>query len=316
LVETDALPHGPETRGDRSLAGWLAYTGMLAVGAVFYVLCRDFPADMPAWMPWSFSWPIYLASTLSLGWFAVGRTRLAPAARPGFFRSAAFVIGVVAIYAVVQTHYDYLSQHMFFLHRFQHLVLHHLGPFLIALAVPGEALWAGMPGFLKPLVGARPVRRLIDVIQHPAVAPVVFVGLIYFWLMPTIHVRVMLDDNLYQLMNWSMAVDGILFWCLILDPRPKPPARVGIGMRALLTVAVVPPQIAVGALLALSNSDFYPVYRICGRILPISAISDQHFGGLILWIPSSMMSVIGLILVLNIMRLNDERKEYALGNGS
>ena len=82
-------------------------------------------------------------------------------------------------------------------------------------------------------------------------------------------------------------------------------------MRALLTIAIVPPQIAVGALMALSSTDFYPVYRICGRILPISAITDQHYGGLILWIPSSMMSVIGLILVLNFMRLNEERKEHA-----
>ncbi len=153
---------------------------------------------------------------------------------------------------------------------------------------------------------------IVNVIQHPAVAPVLFVGLIYVWLIPSIHTRVMLDDNLYQLMNWSMAIDGIFFWCLMLDPKPKPPARVSIGMRALLTMAVVPPQIAIGAVMALSSTDFYPVYKICGRILPISAITDQHYGGLILWIPSSMMSVIGLILVLNIMRLNDERNEHAL----
>ncbi len=119
----------------------------------------------------------------------------------------------------------------------------------------------------------------------------------------------MLDANLYDVMNWSMAVNGIFFWTLVLDPRPRPPARVGSGVRALLMMAVVPPQILVGAILALSSSDLYPVYTICGRILPISAISDQHFGGLILWIPSTMMSVVALILVLNFMRLNDERAE-------
>ncbi|MDE2072821.1 MAG: cytochrome c oxidase assembly protein, partial [Alphaproteobacteria bacterium] len=78
------------------------------------------------------------------------------------------------------------------------------------------------------------------------------------------------------------------------------------------TMLVVPPQIAVGAVMALSSTDFYPVYRICGRILPITAISDQHFGGLILWIPSSMMSVMALLLVLNFMRLDEERKYNAL----
>jgi len=152
---------------------------------------------------------------------------------------------------------------------------------------------------------------VVDVIQHPAVAPVVFVGLIYLWLFPAIHARVMLDVNLYNLMNWSMAVDGIFFWCLVLDPRPRPPARLGTGLKALLVAVVVPPQILVGALLALTSKDIYPVYRICGRILPISALTDQHYGGLILWIPSSMMSVVALLLILNNLRLNDERAEKA-----
>jgi len=293
-------------------AGLLAYGGILAVGAGLDLACRLYPADLPFWMPWEFSWPIYLATTLSLLWFFSGLKRLDAKERPGLLRTASFAAGVMLIYAVVQTHYDYLSQHMFFFHRFQHMVLHHLGPFLIALAWPGAALWAGMPEAVKPVLRAWPVRAVVNVIQHPAVAPFLFVGLIYFWLTPSVHVIVMLDDRLYNLMNWSMAVDGLFFWCLILDPRPKPPARVSMGLRAILTMVIVPPQIAVGALMALSSTDFYPVYKICGRILPITAISDQHFGGLILWIPSSMMSVMALLLVLNFMRLDEERKYNAL----
>ncbi len=292
-------------------AAWLAYGGVLAVGALLFFLCRYFPADLPVWLPWEFSWPIYLATTLALGWFALGWLRLPRARRPAHWRTLSFVLGVVSIYAVVQTHYDYLSQHMFFFHRFQHLVLHHLGPFLIALGAAGPVLWEGVPDFFKPVLRARPVRGFVDTIQHPLVAPLLFVGLIYVWLIPAVHTDAMLDDRLYNLMNWSMAIDGIFFWCLILDVRPKPPARVSSGIRALLTLVVVPPQIAVGAVLALSSSDYYPVYKICGRIFPISAISDQHFGGLILWIPSSMMSVIALILVLNFMRLNEERQDHA-----
>lgn len=68
------------------------------------------------------------------------------------------------------------------------------------------------------------------------------------------HARVMLDDNLYDLMNWSMAIDGIFFWRLVLDPRPKPPARLGLGVRALLVCVVVSPPILVGALLVLTTS--------------------------------------------------------------
>ncbi len=308
-----ALDPSPKAFAWPAMSGWMAYGGMLGVGALLYVLCGRYPADLPFWMPWEFSWKIYLTVSLALGWYVRGCLRLAGAERPSIWRHIAFVLGVLLMYAVVQTHYDYLSEHMFFFHRFQHLVLHHLGPFLVALAWPGAALQAGMPDLLRPVTASGPVRGVVDFVQHPVVAPCLFVGLIYVWLTPSIHAFVMLNDQLYYFMNWTMAIDGLFFWFLILDPNPKPPARIGFGVRALLTMVVVPPQIAIGAVLALSNHDFYPVYEICGRILPISPLTDQHYGGLILWIPGSMMSVVGLILVLNNLRKSDERREHALG---
>jgi putative membrane protein len=290
---------------------WLAYGGFLFAGAMLDVACRYFPANLPFWMPWEFSWPVYLATGLSLGWFAIGLAKLAPSERPATWRRISFVVGVLMIYAVLQTHLDYFAQHMFFVHRAQHFVLHHLGAFLVALGVPGRAIWTGMPGFLRPLVASRPVRAIVDVIQHPAVAPLLFVGLIYLWLIPAFHTRVMLDVHLYNLMNISMAVDGIFFWCLILDSRPRPPARLGFGLRALLVIAVEPLQMALGAILSLSATDYYPVYRICGRIWDIAGLSDQHYGGLIIWLPSTMTSLAGMIAVLGTMRIHEERIEHA-----
>ena len=235
--------------------------------------------------------------------------RLPRAERPALWRIASFVLGVLSIYVVLQTRLDYYALHMFFVHRAQHFVLHHSGAFLIALGASGPALWAGMPRVLHPILGSRPVKALVDFIQHPAVAPVLFVGLIYLWLVPSLHTRVMLDLRLYNLMNASMAIDGIFFWCLILDPRPKPPARIGSGLRALLVIAVEPFQMILGAILSLSSTDFYPVYRICGRIWDITAISDMHYGGLIIWLPSTLTSFAGMIVVLVNMRLNDEAAE-------
>ncbi|MGD0866490.1 MAG: cytochrome c oxidase assembly protein [Rhizomicrobium sp.] len=295
-------------------AAWSGYAALLLVGAILYVLSTLFPAEMPFWMPWEFSWPEYLATVLSLAWFARGLARLPRAARPAIWRNVAFVLGVISLYVVLQTHIDYYAQHMFFIHRAQHFVLHHAGAFLIGLSAAGPAIWSGMPEFLKPILGSRPVRATVDFIQHPAVAPVLFVGMIYLWLIPSIHTRVMLDVRLYNLMNWTMAVDGIFFWCLILDPRPRPPARIGSGLRALLVLAVEPFQMILGAILSLSMIDYYPVYKICGRIWDIAAISDQHYGGLIIWLPSTLTSFAGLICVLVAMRLNEEKAEREQAN--
>jgi len=286
---------------------WLSYAGLLLAGGVLSVACRFFPADLPFWMPWEFSWPVFLVTALCLAWFALGLARLPRSHRPAIWRQVSFVLGVLSVYAVLQTHIDYYAQHMFFVHRAQHFVLHHLGAFLIALGMPGEVIWAGMPHFLKPVFVSRPVRSTVNFIQHPAVAPALFVGLIYLWLIPAFHTRVMLDANLYNLMNATMAIDGIFFWCLILDNRPHPPARLGSGLRALLVMAVEPLQMILGAILSLSRTDYYPVYRICGRIWDIAALSDQHYGGLIIWLPSTLTSFAGMICVLVVMRINEER---------
>jgi putative membrane protein len=292
------------TAGSRA---WLAYALFLVGGGAIYVLCRFYPADLPFWMPWEFSWPVFLATGLVLGWFFRGLSRT----RPASWRIVCFVLGVALDYAVLQTHIDYYAQHMFFVHRAAHFVLHHLGAFLIALGAAGPTIRGGMPAFLTPLLDARPVRGAMDFMQHPAVAPVLFVGLLYFWLIPHIHTRVMLDADLYDVMNWTMALNGIAFWSLVLDPRPKPPARLSSLMRGLMLLLIELPQMVLGAILSLSMTDYYPVYTICGRIFDMTALNDQHYGGLIVWLPGTLTSFAAMIAVLMVMRLNEERAEHA-----
>ena len=291
------------------MKGWSGYAALLALGAVLYLVCRLYPADLPVWLPWEFSWPIYLATALTLAWFVRGLKLLPKAQHPPLWRSICFVTGVVSFWIVLQTGIDYYAQHMFFVHRAAHFVLHHFGAFFIALGMSGPVLWAGMPDFLKPLVKARPVQATLSFLQHPVMAPFLFVGLLYLWLIPGLHTRVMLDANLYELMNWSMAINGVMFWALLLDSRAKPPARLSHLMRALLILVIELPQMVLGAILSLTERDIYPVYMICSRVLDMTALNDQHYGGLIIWLPGTLTSFAAMIVVLVTMRLNEERAE-------
>jgi putative membrane protein len=293
------------------LSDWFWFAALLALGGVFYFLCALFPAEMPFWMPWEFSWPTFLACALGLAWFFRGLRALPKADHPPVWRSIGFVVGVVSVYIVLQTHVDYYAQHMFFVHGWAQFVLRHAGAFLIALGCSAPVLRAGMPAFLKPVVDARVTQRTINTLQHPAIAPVLFVGLLYLWSIPQVHTRAMLDRNLYDVMNWTTVLDGILFWSLIVDPRPTPPARLTPLIRGLLILITELPQMLLGAILTLSRTDYYPVYKICGRVLPFSALSDQHFGGLIVWLPSVMMSLLAMFIVLINLRLNEEKAEHA-----
>lgn len=287
----------------------LWYVGLLVLGAALDIISRLFPASLPVWLPWEFSWPQYLLVGLVLIWFFRGLRGLPKAQHPPIWRQIAFVAGVFSFWVVLQTGIDYYAQHMFFVHRWAHFVLHHAGAFAIAMGMSGPVLWAGMPDFLKPIVTARPVQAVLSVLQSPIVAPFLFVGLLYFWLIPAIHTRVMLDANLYELMNWTMAVNGVMFWSLILDARAKPPARLSFLVRLLLIIVIELPQMVLGAILSLSEHDIYPVYTICGRVLEMTALNDQHYGGLIIWLPGTLTSFAAFITVLVTMRLHEESQE-------
>ncbi|MGH8229639.1 MAG: cytochrome c oxidase assembly protein [Steroidobacteraceae bacterium] len=262
--------------------------------------------------PWDFSPTVLIACLVPAVLYVRGLRALgARGERVGCGAALAFLLALTLDYVVLQTYFDYLAQHMFWIHRLQHLVLHHLAPVLMVLATPGRVIEAGVPaGWLergerlardRKLLGVlrSTLRSAFRAVQNPVVAPLLFVGLIYFWLIPSIHFGAMLDIHRYDAMNWSMAVDGILFWWLMLGPRRAHGlVSIGYGARVVILFLIMLPQIAIGAYIALTRHLIYDVYAICGRAWAVSPITDQHLGGLLTWIPAAMMSVFAMLVIL------------------
>jgi putative membrane protein len=287
----------------------LAWLGVLMAGALLSWVSQVYPATLPAWAPWDFSWLEFLAGAIMLWWFARGRMISTLSERPPLWRYACYLLGLALLYVVLQTRFLYLSQHMFLFNRIQHLTMHHLGPFLIALGQPGPMIRRGMPAPVRRIVASRAVNAVMRVVQQPVLAAVLFVGLIALWLIPPVHFAAMIDPRLYATMNWSMVLDGLLFWSLVLDSRPQPPARLGYGTRIAMMVGVMFPQILLGATITFDNQVLYPYYDLCGRIYPaIGALLDQHLGGIVIWIPAAMMSVVGFFIALVNFRLHEEAR--------
>src|SRR5690606_3166463 len=142
-------------------------------------------------------------------------------------RQFLFWFGVFMLYVSLHTRLDYYAERMFFIHRLQHLVLHHLGPLLIMGAYPGQVLRAGLP--LSWRIRLRDFRRgslgraIEAVLTNRVLVPFLFVILVVGFLHPTVQFYSMLDWRLYRLMNWSVVISGFMYWNLILDRRPSPP---------------------------------------------------------------------------------------------
>ncbi|ARP80372.1 hypothetical protein CAL12_05670 [Bordetella genomosp. 8] len=256
-------------------------------------------------IPWEFS-PTLVALFIAGGVLFVrgGRVHHVSVVRKGLFWA-----GMALLYLSLHTRVDYYAERMFFIHRIQHLVLHHLGPLVVMAAYPGSAMRAGLPvGVRRWLHGFRATAlgRFVEAtLTHKILVPVLFVFLVVVWLLPTVQFYSMLDWRLYRLMNWSVVITGFLYWNLILDRRPSPPAAMSPGGRVISPILTMAPQMVAGAYIALTQTDLYPLFELCGRAIPMPALMDQSIGGLTMWIPAALVELVGLLVALgSLMRLS------------
>ncbi|MDA8094996.1 MAG: cytochrome c oxidase assembly protein [Betaproteobacteria bacterium] len=261
--------------------------------------------------PWEFSPTVAVCCLTAALLYARGMRQTAHAGEAvGLGRVLSFFSGLALIYLSLQSYFDFLSQHMFWVHRLQQLFLHHVGPFLIILSAPGPVMAQGIPArwrarWIEPVGRWRPLRAAYRFVQQPFVAAVLFVGLLYFWLIPAIHFTAMLDVDRYRAMNWGMVIDGLLFWQAMLTVQ-------GVGrqresaylLRFLMLFLVMIGQLLLGAYIFFHGTLLYTVYALCGRAWPINPMTDQQLGGLLTWIPPDMMSVIGSLVILRKLTRN------------
>lgn len=256
--------------------------------------------------PWEPSTVLVLLFVVCAGLYARGQTRL----RVSLARRLAFWCGLILLYLALHTRLDYYAEHEFFVHRLQHLILHHLAPLILMSSYPGSVLRAGLPlaarSALRRLVHRPAVVRCAAILLHPSMISSLFVISVVGWLIPPIQFVAMLDDRIYTLMNWSVTVSGLLYWWMLLDHRPSPPSRTRPGLRVLSPVITMTPQILAGAIITFSQHDLYPVFALCGRAFTaVPAALDQSLGGVIMWVPAAVLETIGALMALrHMMRIS------------
>ncbi len=255
--------------------------------------------DKLNWLvPWEFSPTLILVFGLLIILFIRGSLN-----RPvSMIRHILFWFSIVLIYLSMHSKLDYYAERVFFIHRIQHLIIHHIGPFFLIASFPNSIIRAGIsPNIrykIRNLLGSSIGSVFSKLLTHRIIIPILFVSLVLIWLVPSIQFYSMIDLRLYKLMNWSVLLSGIAYWNIILDRRTSPPARMKPGVRIISPILTMLPQMIVGAVIVFSEYDLYPLFELCGRAIPIEPETDQIIGGLIIWIISSLFEFISVILAL------------------
>jgi putative membrane protein len=264
-------------------------------------------ASLELLLPWRFSPAVLAVGLVTAALYGRGAARTGNRSPP---RWLLFYPGLLLTYAALQTSWDYYASHMLFVLQLQHFALHDLGPALLAGAAPGATLARGLP--LPARVRAQALQRALTgplrLVRNPCMAVTLYLASLLLWLWPPLTWYVMVSNGLYTLMSWSVLVLALPFWSLVLDPRPHPLARVGPGGRIVMLHLAMLPVVLTGVSLTLTERDWYPVYAVCGRFLPIPAVADQQLGGIVMWVLGAALFAAVFFIVLG---RNLEQEEAA-----
>jgi putative membrane protein len=256
------------------------------------------------------AWWITAITVVVIVWYAAGvRRRARHGRRESTWRQLAFYSGVLILHFAVEPPLDVLEEHLFSAHMFQHMIIRVVGPMLLALSVPLANLIAGLPRplrtyGLKPLVSSRPLQKLWNFLVHPFWAAFLWMAAFYLWQWPPFFnptVRVEWIDDFQHIV---LLITSLFFWWMAFDPRGRPGA-VRYGVRVLAVLATLFPNILIGAYITFTHHDLYRAYDVTGRVWGVSRLLDQQIGGLLIWIPGSMMTIIGALVVF-VRWLRDE----------
>lgn len=252
---------------------------------------------------WGFD-PVLLAMLGAAAWaYIVGAERLAGRKRAvPVWRQAAFWLGLVAVYAALQSPLDRMAGHLYALHAVQQLLLRVVGPLLLAVAVPQSALIAGMtPGARRWLARHLPhrgaVKRTLRALARPFPAGALFIGTLYLWSVPPVLNAALQVPGLHVLLNATAFAAGLFFFLTLFDPR-DPPVGAPHGRRQIMLISAALSQIVLGAALTLKPMVVYTAFDAAGRMGGMTALADEATGGFVIWTPTCLILLSCIIAVV------------------
>jgi cytochrome c oxidase assembly factor CtaG len=259
--------------------------------------------------------PVLLAGA----WYAMGLRRWPERSREHpHWRTALYYGGLLIIVLAVNSPLHILSERHFSMHMVQHMLLVMAGVPLVLLGAPTTPVLRGMPRWLRlhvvrPLSGDPLVRAAFRWLVHPLVALTTFTVALWAWhLAPGWYETATTDEAVHRLQHMTFVLTAFLFWWCVIDPAPLH-SSMGYLLRMVYLVAQGTAQSILAAFITLAGRPLYEHYVHVTPIMPISPLSDQQLGGLIMWVaPGSMVNLAAIGVVFGVWYVHGERRQREL----
>ena len=226
------------------------------------------------------------------------RTKYTP---PGMLRDLLYLAGILALALALLSPIDVYAGDLFFMHMVQHILLMMAAPPLLQLANPmSRILWAFPRGIRRRIGGtlnsAGVLRLALQGVTVPVIAWLIFVVTIWVWHTPALYNAALASEGMHVLEHLTMFAAAIVFWWPVIGPAPVR-SKMPHPLRFLYLFLALFQNIILGAILTFAQGPVYAYYEGTPGHWGFNGAQDQQLGGVLMWIPGTMMYFTALALL-------------------
>jgi putative membrane protein len=206
-----------------------------------------------------------------------------------------------------------IGEKLFWVHMAQHEILVLISAPLLVLSRPlAPMLWA-LPARWREAIGRALKLKVLNrswiLISAPVIAWLLHAIALWVWHAPLLFDATLHSEFIHALQHISFLGTALLFWWALLEGHR---GRLNNGVAVLYVFTTAVHTSILGALLTLSSRPWYPSYAATAPTWGWSALQDQQFGGLIMWVPSgTLLTIVALALVARSLRSSEQRWAYS-----
>lgn len=280
------------------------------------------PITKAIWLSWDVRIEVIAvlgaAGTLyTLGWRHLRRRRGGQTPATGR-RLTAYLAGLLLVAVALMSPIDVLGGQLFYMHMIQHLLLVMFAPPLLLLANPFPFILWGLPSPARAKVAGLFNRKSAFRATLRSLTPrgpvwMLFIAVFIGWHDPNAYNAALRHEWVHDLEHITFFGTAMLYWWHVIGAGPRLHGKFSQTARIAYLLITVPVNMLAGVTIAFSNTPIYTYYTTVPHSGSLNVMEDQMLGGLIMWIPGSMMYILAaLILFIAVVRQEERRETRAV----
>lgn len=273
----------------------------VALPALCWSHIIDIPRDQPGWtLTPSILIPLAMALVLYVG----GASRLRQRSRLGRgvlrWRAVLFAAGWLTLATAAISPLHEAGERSFTLHMLEHELLMLLAAPLLVLSQPLQTMLWAWPAAARKRIGTLVHGYILQTtwqfLSGAVAATVLQAAALWLWHAPALFELALAHDGWHITQHLSFLITALLFWSAMFHSKHAPGGR-GLAVLCLFATSVI--SGALGALMALSQSPWYPRYASLGLApFGLTPVEDQQLAGLLMWIPGGLVHALAALALL------------------